>query len=195
MRGFLVIGNKATTGPFSLKNIPGAGRMDILCRCISQAIFLSHSIRESMEVYLLLLGNPNPPRVVKIRSDELRGMSPDERSVAGLIRKALKFKAREKWTETNSGVFISKKDLIGLLEELSSFYRIYYMREDGKDLRKLAGKMKNPLFVLGDHLGVKKEDEKVILQFAEDIVSISKLSLMAEQCITIANYELDRAAQ
>jgi len=69
------------------------------------------------------------------------------------------------------------------------------MREDGKDLRKLANKMKNPLFVLGDHLGVKKEDEKVILQFAEDIVSVSKLSLMAEQCITIANYELDRATQ
>ncbi len=146
-----------------------------------------------MEVYLLLFGDPNPPRVVKIRSDELRGMSPDERSVAGLIRKALKFKAGEKWTETNSGVFISKKDLKGLLEELSNSYRIYYMRENGKDLRKLADKMKNPLFVLGDHLGVKKEDEKVILQFAEDIVSVSKLSLMAEQCITIANYELDRA--
>ncbi|MDI9623622.1 MAG: tRNA (pseudouridine(54)-N(1))-methyltransferase TrmY [Methanothermobacter sp.] len=194
MRGFLVIGNRASTGPFSLKNIPGAGRMDILCRCISQAMFLSHSLRKSLEVYLLLLGDPNPPVVVKFRSDEVRRMSPDERSIAGLIRKALKFKAGEEWTETNSGVFISKKDLRRLLEELSNHYRVYYMREDGKDLRKLADKMEDPLFVLGDHLGVKKEDEKVILGFAEDIVSVSKLSLMAEQCITIANYELDRAS-
>lgn len=194
MRGFLVIGNKATTSPFSLKNIPGAGRMDILCRCISQAIFLSHSIRKSLEVYLLLLGDPNPPIVVKIKSDEVRRMSPDERSIAGLIRKALKFKAGEGWTETNSGIFISKKGLKGLLEDLSNSYHIYYMREDGEDIRKISYKMENPLFVLGDHVGVKKEDEKIILRFAEDIVSVSKLSLMAEQCITIANYELDRTS-
>ncbi len=195
MRGFLVIGNKASTSPFSLKNIPGAGRMDILCRCISQAIFLSHSIRRSVEVYLLLLGDPNPPRVVKIKSDEVKRMSPDERSVAGLIKKALKFKAGEKWVETNSGILTSKKNLKRLLEELSNSYKIYYMREDGKDLRKLTDKMENPLFILGDHLGVKKEDEKLILQFAKDIVRVSNRSLMAEQCITIANYELDRVTK
>lgn len=155
---------------------------------------MSHSIRKSVEVYLLLLGEPSPPKAVKIRSDEVKRMSPDERSVAGLIRKALKFKAGEEWAETNSGIFISKRDLGGLLDELSKSYRVYYMREDGKDLRKLADKIENPLFVLGDHLGVKKEDEKVILQFAKDIISVSKFSLMAEQCITIANYELDRAS-
>jgi len=146
-----------------------------------------------LEVYLLLLGDPSPPRVVKFRSDEIRRMSPDERSVAGLIRKALKFEPGREWVEANSGVFTAKKDLKGLLEELSHSYKIYYMREDGEDLRRIAHKMERPLFVLGDHLGVKKEDEKVIIQFAEDIISISKLSLMAEQCITIANYELDRA--
>lgn len=192
MRGFLIIGNKATTSPFTLKNIPGAGRMDILCRCISQAIFLSHSIRKSLEVYLLLLGDPDPPRSIKIQSDQLRRMSPDERSIAGLIRKTLKFKPGKEWIETNSGIFTAKKDLKELLKELSNSYQIYYMREDGKNLKKLTHKMKNPLFVLGDHLGVKKEDENIILHFAKDTISVSKLSLMAEQCITIANYELDK---
>ncbi|HIH62005.1 MAG TPA: hypothetical protein HA298_04895 [Methanobacteriales archaeon] len=90
--------------------------------------------------------------------------------------------------------FTAKKGLRELLGELSSSYQIYYMREDGKDLRKVTDKMENPLFVLGNHLGVKKEDEKVILQFAEDIVSVSRFSLMAEQRITIANYELDRVS-
>jgi len=46
----------------------------------------------------------NPPRVVKVQSDELMGMSLDERSVAGLIKRALKFEPGEEWVETNPGV-------------------------------------------------------------------------------------------
>lgn len=193
MRGFLVIGNEAVTEPFNLSDLPGAGRMDILCRCVSQALFLSHSIRKGVEVYLLLLGEPDPPRVIRIRSDELRRMSPDERNIAGHIRKALSVKPSKHWIETNSGIHVAKKSLKDILIELSNSYEIYYLREDGKDIREEVKKMKNPLFVLGDHIGVKKLEEDVVLEFATGILSVSKLSLMAEQCVAIANYELDRA--
>ncbi|MEM3391660.1 MAG: tRNA (pseudouridine(54)-N(1))-methyltransferase TrmY, partial [Archaeoglobaceae archaeon] len=71
MRSFLIIGNEAVTEPFNLNDIPGAGRMDILCRCVSQALFLSHSIRKDVEVFSLLLGKPDPPKVVRIVSNEL----------------------------------------------------------------------------------------------------------------------------
>ncbi|MEM4702689.1 MAG: tRNA (pseudouridine(54)-N(1))-methyltransferase TrmY [Archaeoglobaceae archaeon] len=188
-----MLGNEAVTGPFNLNDIPGAGRMDILCRCVSQALFLSHSIRKDVEVYLLLLGKPDPPKVLKISSNELKRMSPDERNIAGHIRKAIGFKVSKNWTETNSGIFIAKKNIKELLEELSEKFKIYYLREDGKDIREEIASIKNPLFILGDHLGVKKEEEDVILEFAEKILSVSKLSLMAEQCITIIHYELDRS--
>jgi len=66
MRGFLVVGNKAVTKPFSLKDLAGsAGRMDILCRCVAQALFISHGIRKDSEIYLLLLGKPDPPKALK----------------------------------------------------------------------------------------------------------------------------------
>ncbi|MDW7989898.1 MAG: tRNA (pseudouridine(54)-N(1))-methyltransferase TrmY [Archaeoglobaceae archaeon] len=192
MRGFLVIGNEAFTEPFNLSDLTGAGRIDVLCRCVSQALFLSHSIRKGVEVYLLLLGEPDPPKVIRIKSDELRRMSPDERNIAGHIRKALSFKLTKDWIETNSGIHISRKTLKDLLTELSNSYEIYYLREDGRDIRERALNIKNPLFVLGDHLGVKRADENLILEFTRDVISVSKLSLMAEQCIAIVNYELDR---
>lgn len=192
MRGFLVIGNEALTEPFNLSDLPGAGRMDILCRCVSQALFLSHSIRKDVEVFLVLLGKPDPPKVIRIRSNELRRMSPDERNIAGHIRKAVGFKISKEWTETNSGIFVARKTLLELLKELSRSYKVYYMREDGKDLREIISRINDPLFVVGDHIGVKREEEEIVLGFTDTIVSVSKLSLMAEQCIAIANYELDR---
>uniref|UniRef100_A0A7J2TKK5 tRNA (pseudouridine(54)-N(1))-methyltransferase n=1 Tax=Archaeoglobus fulgidus TaxID=2234 RepID=A0A7J2TKK5_ARCFL len=192
MRGFLIVGNEAFTEPFNLNDLPGAGRIDVLCRCVSQALFLSHSIRKDVEVYLLLLGKPDPPKAVKIVSNELKRMSPDERNIAGHIRKAVGFKISKEWTETNSGIFVARKDIRELLEELSKKYKIYYLREDGRDIRDEVSSIKSPLFVLGDHLGLKQSEEDAVLEMAEKVISVSRLSLMAEQCITIVHYELDR---
>ncbi len=192
MRAFLIIGNKAVTKPFKLNDLPGAGRIDILCRCVAQALFVSHGIRRDVEVYLLLLGPPEPPKAVKITGYEVRRMSPDERNIAGHLRKALSFKADENWREVGSGVYISKKGLVDLLEELSKRYEIYYLREDGRDIRSLAKSMRNPLFILGDHIGVKGEDEEVVMRYARELVCVSPLSLQADQCIVIVHYELDR---
>ncbi|HIP25643.1 MAG TPA: tRNA (pseudouridine(54)-N(1))-methyltransferase TrmY [Archaeoglobus profundus] len=194
MRGFLVIGNKAVTKPFSLKDLAGsAGRMDILCRCVAQAMFISHGIRRDSEIYLLLLGEPDPPKALKILGIEVRYMAPDERNIGGLIRKALSIKVNKDWKISTPGIYIARKNLKDLLDELSSRYdQIIYLREDGVDIREVVSKIRNPLFILGDHIGVREEDEKLILKYADMIISLSPLSLQADQCIVIVHYELDR---
>ena len=63
---------------------------------------------------------------------------------------------------------------------------------DGKDIRNVVNSMNNPMFVLGDHIGVKSEDEEIIMEFAKEIICVSPLSLQADQCIVIVHYELDR---
>lgn len=193
MRAFLIVGNKAVTKPFSLKDLAGsAGRMDIICRCIAQSLFISHGIRRDVEVYVLLLGEPDPPKALKIVGREVRYMAPDERNIGGIIRKALSLKVDEKWRRSTPGVYIARKGLEDLLEELKGVYNVIYLREDGVDIREVACRLKNPLFVLGDHLGLKEEDEKVVLKYAKMIISVSKISLQADQCIVIVHYELDR---
>jgi len=194
MRGFLVIGNKAVTRPFSLKDLAGsAGRMDILCRCVAQAMFISHGIRRDSEIYLLLLGDPDPPKALRILGNEVKYMAPDERNIGGLIRKALSIKVDKDWKISTPGIYVARKSLKDLLDELSNRYdQIIYLREDGIDIREVVSKIKNPLFVLGDHLGVREDDERLILKYADMIISLSPISLQADQCIVIVHYELDR---
>ncbi|WP_456330218.1 tRNA (pseudouridine(54)-N(1))-methyltransferase TrmY [Archaeoglobus sp.] len=185
------MGNKAVTKPFSLNDLPGAGRMDVLCRCTSQALFISHGIRKDVEVYLLLLGPPEPPKVVLVKGNEVKRMSPDERNIAGHIRKALTVECDKRWKKVHSGVYISKKGLKELLEELSKNYSLIYLKEDGVNISK-AELPSNPLFILGDHEGLTEEQEEIVEKYASLKLSLSPLSLLAEQCIVIVHYELDK---
>ena len=192
MRGFLVVGNRAATGNFNLNDLPGsAGRMDILCRCVAQALFLSHGIRRDVEVYLLLLGEPRPPRSLKVSGREVKYMAPDERNIAGLLRKALKIESNS-WKVSTPGIYIASKGFKELLEELSKKYMIIYLKEGGVDIREVIHSFENPLFVLGDHLGLSHKMEKDLSNYAEYRVFLSRKSLQADQCVLIANYELDR---
>ncbi|HMK16347.1 MAG TPA: tRNA (pseudouridine(54)-N(1))-methyltransferase TrmY, partial [Methanomicrobiales archaeon] len=117
MRTFAVVGHLAPTGNgFSLDDLPGsAGRMDVLCRCVNAALALSHGIRRDAEARLLLLGPPSPPKEVLIRGDTVRSLSPDERSTAALIRKALALPVGEAFRESTPGILVRRGDLGGLL--------------------------------------------------------------------------------
>lgn len=194
-RGFLIVGNKAVTKPFSLNDLAGsAGRMDILCRFVAQALFISHGIRKNVEVYLLLLGEPKPPKAIKIVGKEVKTMAPDERNIAGLIRKALKIECNKNWKRSTSGIYISKKNLKELLDELTNRYKIVYLKETGKDIRNFVKQIdKDCLFILGDHLGLSEEQERIVKDYASEVISVSPISLQADQCVVIVHYELDRS--
>src|SRR3990172_7644447 len=99
MKEFIIIGHRAVTTTFSLNDLPGAaGRMDILCRCINAALFLSHDLRRDVRVYLMLKGQPAPSKIIRFDGKDVRYLNPDERSAASLIRKALEKNAQEFWT-------------------------------------------------------------------------------------------------
>ncbi len=190
MKDFIIIGHRAVTAPFSLNDLPGAaGRMDILCRCVNAALFLSHDLRRDVRLYLVLKGEPAPSKIIRFDGNEVRYLSPDERSAASLIKKALEKKAQEFWTESTPGVSIRKGDLRDLLAELDK--KVIYLHEDGEDVR--GKKFEEPLFVLGDHMGMTEEEEKIIEGSEHEIISVGPLSLHADHCIVLLNNEMDRA--
>lgn len=191
MKEFIIIGHKAVTTPFSLNDLPGAaGRMDILCRCVNAALFLSHDLRRDVRVYLVLKGGANP-MLIRFDGAEVRYLSPDERSAASLIKKALEKGAQGFWSESMPGVSIKKGNLGDLLFELNR--KITYLREDGTDIRmkKLIADSDH-LFVLGDHLGLTDEEEKIIEAHEHEIVSVGPLPLHADHCIVLLHNEIDR---
>jgi tRNA (pseudouridine54-N1)-methyltransferase len=204
MREFIIVGHKARTDAnFNLNDLPGSGgRMDILCRCVNSALFLSHDLRRDVVIYLVLLGEPDAPRIVKFEGKNVRYLNPDERSSGSLIKKALEKNAIPRWRESMPGVWMRLGVLADLLEEvLTDEKRLFYMREDGNDIRdelnndNYINMPDDTVFILGDHTGMTPEEETVILDLDAKTITVGPISLHADHCIILVNNEMDRTVE
>jgi len=196
MRTFIVVGHKATTSPnFSLEDIPGtSGRLDILCRAVTASFVLSHGIRKDVCVYLILLGGQEP-KTIRLTGETLRHLNPDERTTAALLKKALAVTATGQWTMSTSGIFVRAGGLPEILADLKNARaRLIYLREDGVDVRSPGEKClpEDAAFILGDHLGMTEEEERLIEQAEAKTLSLGPPSLHADHCIVLLNWLLDR---
>lgn len=190
IRRFLVIGhNIPLNSDFSLNNLPGEGRIDILCRCINSAFFLSHSIRKNVRLYLTLQNKVT----IRIEGRELKHLNPDERSTASLIKKALekrkKVRIREK--ETTPGIYISERNLEDILKEEKG--NILHLHENTqKQLKEMEiQNIINPFFILSDHKNLTKKEKRIIKQERKTKISISPKTLHADHTIIVAHNHLD----
>ncbi|MCQ2056395.1 MAG: tRNA (pseudouridine(54)-N(1))-methyltransferase TrmY [archaeon] len=190
---FVIVGHRApTTGEFRLDDIcGGAGRLDVLVRCINSAFFLSHDLRKDSEVYLIMQGGDDAPKTVRFYGPELRYLNPDERSTAALIRNALIKKIDALEVSSSPGVYVSKRSLREVVSGLSEKCGFVYLKEDGVDVRRYEF-CDNPCFVLGDDRDLTREEENVISSRVCDKVSVGPLSLHADHCMIIVLNEIDR---
>ena len=186
MKKFLIIGHKAVTDPgFSLNDMPGgAGRMDVLCRCVNSCFFLSHDLRRDVECYLLLLGEPNSPKTILIRGSEVRYLNPDERSAGALIKKALQVTCGEEFIEYTKGIYIRTGGLQRLLEE----YEFVVLDENGTDIRESEEIPDN--YILSDHMNFSDEEEMLIKDLPK--ISAGPKVLHADHTVTVILNEHDR---
>jgi len=173
---FIVKSNTAKT-KFLLKDLPGSGRrIDVLCRCVNSAFCLSHDIRRDVVLHLCFAG-----KTIKFVGKELKHLTPDERGIAILIRKALE-------GNPTPGIYISEKSFRDTL--LESGKEIIYLDEKGEDISHLKLK-KDMCFVLAGHLGFNKEDQEILEKIGKKI-SISPKILHADHCIIIVHNFSDR---
>lgn len=194
MRYFVITGHKAvTTGDFKLDDIAGgAGRLDILVRCVNSAFFLSHDLRKDVEIYLVMEGGDDAPKTVVFKGAELRYLNPDERSTASLIRNALMkpVKAGEE-VKSSPGVYATRMSFYDVLERLSKVGSFVYLKEDGTDCREYDFP-ENPIFVLGDNHDLTDDEEAALLSYSPDKICIGPHSLHADHCMIIVHNEADR---
>ncbi len=185
MRIFFLISHKFS-GNINLNDLPGSGRIDVVARCINSAIFLSHSIRKDILFYVFF---PKIEILLKIDSSRVKYLNPDERSTGALIRNAIVKMNKE--GETSPGFFIKRERFEESLEEIHPLGKIYYLREDGKDIRDMKFD-RNSIFILSDSVNPTKDEEKKIMDISHDIISVSPKIILASHAITIVNNELDR---
>lgn len=190
MRRFLVVGHRAVTTPeFPLNDLAGgAGRMDVLVNAANAALLVSHDIRRDVEVTLLLLGPPDPPRAIRILGERLERWGPEIRGNAALIQRALAHGLRLE-TETSPGIFASKRGLDEVIAGLPD--PIVELREEGADIREVA-LPQDAAFVLSDDVSLTS-DERVILSRRSPLVChVGPRSLHTNHVIAIVHNELDR---
>jgi len=192
MPSFIVIGHKVrTNSDFTLNDLAGStGRLDVLLRCINSAFMLSNDIRRDVDVYLILLGEPDPPKTLRFDGGILQHLNPDERSTGALVKSALDRDIVSGEVQTSPGVFISKDGLAQVLEKFKNS-RLIYLKEEGEPLRGRDIE-DDDVFILGGQTDLTAEEEELVRESGDVMtVSLGSKSLHADHCITVVLNELD----
>ena len=153
---FVIIGHRArTAADWKLDDLcGGAGRLDVLVRCVTAALWKSHGIRHDTDVWLLLNGPPKAPVTVHINGKKIKYLNPDERSTAALVRNGLiKYKGKEGIMETSPGITMER---IGLNEIIKRLPNPILLSEKGAD--EIGN---SQTFILGDD----KDGNRLIQEF------------------------------
>ncbi len=190
MRRFIVVGHRATTsGAFKLDDLSGStGRLDVLLCCINSSFFLSHDIRREVEVHLILLGLPSPPKTLRFVGSELKYLNPDERSTGALVRNALMQKIDVE-DRCSPGIYASNRSYKDVLSIVSKESQMIYLKEDGTDIREFDFPED---VAFGDDQDLTPEEEETLMDYRPRKLKIGPISYHADHCVTIVNNEIDR---
>jgi tRNA (pseudouridine54-N1)-methyltransferase len=188
VRTVVVVGHEAPTEPgFSLNDLPGAGRMDLLARSVTAALLRSHDIRADVRVALVL----GDEFTVRFDGSDLRGLHPDERSTAALVRTALD--EREEAigripVEVSPGLSLVRMGLAATLDAVDG--PVYQLHEDGTPVAD-CDPPEDPVFVLSDHRSFRPDEGETLSEAADRQVSLGPEVLHADHAITVAHNWLD----
>jgi tRNA (pseudouridine54-N1)-methyltransferase len=194
MRRFVVIGQRATSGPgFTLDNLPASsGRLDVLLRCLRAALLVSHGVRRDTVVYLVLLGGPGAPRALRVDGAAVKFLRPDERSLAVLVQKALAApREGEGFVTVRPGIAVAEGGLEPVLAEVATATP-YVLEEGAAELREAALDAGDAVFFLGDHLGFDEATRARLHALGATALGLGPVSVHADDAVVILANELDR---
>lgn len=196
MRQFVYFSQHAVTSGKALshpeRGLMGAGRMDIAIHTIISGLFLSHDFRKDTVIHLVFYGMPDPPKHIEIRVTPELEIS--KKDIATLLKKILYKYQEGKKTEVLPGCFIEKRSFLKVIEDLEEKgSNIFVLDKKGRDIRELKDDeiKDNPVFILGDHIGLPPKELKRLKKMAIP-VSVGPKVYFASQVASIVNNELDR---
>jgi tRNA (pseudouridine54-N1)-methyltransferase len=160
-----------------------AGRLDVVYECVVASLFLSHGIRKDVVFHAVLNGPPRPPVHLRIDGAGLYDVRTDQQTWHQIFKKVLSAKL-------HPGISVSKVGFEALLKDKASMACVYVLEEGGRNIETVDIGL-NPVFVLGDHIGLPKKVEGFALRYGQKI-SLARKPYLAASCVTILNYLLDK---
>ena len=177
---FILLSRRGRTDG-NFRSLREAGRLDVVYQCILFAFFTSGAIRRDVMFHTILGGPPRPPLHLTVDGRKLRDVRTDERSWERILRKVLS-------GGSHPGIYTERESFQGLIRSIKR-RDIFVLEEKGRDIKDVDLGA-DPVFVLGDQVGLPKKDETFALRFGTKI-SIGKKPYLAATCIDIINYLLD----
>lgn len=169
MRTFILYSRKGVTEEWKGDAID-AGRMDVVSDCIRSAFLLSHDLRDDVVFYVCLNGPPNPPKCLKVNKGDVEI---DAVKMNNKLKKLIKNAEKKSFQE--------------LIKELKGDFIVLNERgEIG------VPQSENPIFVLGDNIGLPKNEEKFVERFKAKKLGLGKKHYFAKDALTIVNFLCDQ---
>ena len=185
MRDFVFVAHEAPTdGGFSLDDLPGAGRLDLVCRCINAALLVSHGVRGDTTAHVVLRGGERDV-TVRFEGDEVRGLNPDERSIAGVLRAALGERTYHE-VEARAGVYVAERGLAEVVDKTDGDTIV--LQENGEGVED-ATVPDEPTFVVSDHLELTDGDLEALGDARR--LSLGSVALHADHATAVAQNVCD----
>ena len=196
MRRFVFVSHTGRSdGDWHLNDLAaGAGRIDVLCRNVQAAFFLSHGLREDVEVYLVFAASPVRQKTVRIEGAKIQMLNPDERSTAARIQQALKGAwSVPDWKEVQRGLSVAAFGLEELLNELKGKGALVLLDPQGAAVESFAFP-KEPVFLLSDHVPFTVGEYRLLDGAGAARVSLGPQWYHGNQAVGVVQWWMDRAA-
>jgi tRNA (pseudouridine54-N1)-methyltransferase len=197
VRTFVIIGQSAVASDdFLLHDFAGtSGRLDVLARCVRAGLLFSHGVRRDARIYLVLLGGPRAPRVVRFQGAAAKYVRPDERNLSVQLKKVLAYDDDANATgfvEVRAGISVAQGALEPVLADLDGATP-YVLEEGAPDVReRSAAELRNAAFFLGDHHGWDASCRARLAELGAQTLGVGPVSLHTEDVVTLVSNELDR---
>jgi tRNA (pseudouridine54-N1)-methyltransferase len=193
MRRFVVRAHAASVEePIALDDLPGSGRIDVLARCVTSGLLLSHGIREDTRVELVV-----DDYTIRFAGASARSLHPDERSTAARIRDALD--AHEEAighqpVEVSPGVDLVRKDFAATLGDAATDGELLTLSVDGESIATWDPPG-DVTFVLSDHRSFTDDERATLEDVADRTLGLGPNAIHAADAIAVAHNHLDTAGE
>ena len=182
---------------FSLKNLPGESKIDVVARNI---LNIYPRLDTNISVTYYAVFTKVNAMALQVKHLLLRDEPYDEIEIASFIRDALQnpidnlqldaLNNCEDFCWYNLGNF-----QLFLEELVAKGYSIYYLHEDGKSIdgyRQEIGCAEKISFVLGGRQDISIEHEEMITKLSNKKVNLGEKSYLASSCILKTIFEIDK---
>lgn len=189
----LVMEESVPSQDFSLKDLPGSSKIDVVSRTIL-SIFPQYSSRLEPELHVVFTKSSH---ILIIKDLVQRKLPYDEIEIAALIKESLNdFFAEQKQINKNSFLFWqSISDFETYIKKtIANHPTCYYLYEKGIPIDKYLVELKNDnsyCFILGGRQDISDDHEKIILTQKVGLISLGEKSYLASTCVTAVIFQLE----